>query len=132
MVEPGKAPYETEIDSGLKSLQAAVGGLIQQVYPFEDPVAIVCNDEGKIMGLPLNRALRDEAGEVYDIIAGNFLVVGLGEEDFTDLPDDLMQKFSEKFKYPEDFFRLAGKIIALPIIPKEERGAAVKPPAQER
>ncbi len=132
MVEPGKVPYETEIDSGLKSLQAAVDGSIQAVYPYEEPVAIICNEEGKLDGLPLNRALRDEDGEVYDIIAGNFLVVGLGEEDFTDLPDDLIQKFSEKFRYPEDFFRLAGKIIALPIIPPEERGKTIKPPAQER
>ena len=55
MVEPGKSPYAAEIESGLKSLQAAVGGDIQAVYPYEDPVALICNDEGKLMGLPLNR-----------------------------------------------------------------------------
>ena len=54
MVEPGKSPYAAEIESGLKSLQAAVGGDIQAVYPYEDPVALICNDEGKLMGLPLN------------------------------------------------------------------------------
>lgn len=48
-----------------------------QAYPFEDPVAIVYNDDGKLMGLPLNRALRDESGEAYDVVAGTFLVVGL-------------------------------------------------------
>lgn len=46
MVEPGKSPYAAEIESGLKSLQAAVGGDIQAVYPYEDPVALICNDEG--------------------------------------------------------------------------------------
>ena len=50
MVEPGKSPYAAEIDSGLKSLQAAVGGDIQAVYPYEDPVALVCKEEGKLMG----------------------------------------------------------------------------------
>jgi len=52
MVEPGKSPYAAEIESGLKSLQAAVGGDIQAVYPYEDPVALICNEEGKLMGLP--------------------------------------------------------------------------------
>ena len=37
------------------------------------------------MGLPLNRALRDEDGQMYDAVAGDFLVVGLGEEDFASL-----------------------------------------------
>ena len=36
MVEPGKSPYETEIEGGLESLQAAVGGDIQATYPYEE------------------------------------------------------------------------------------------------
>lgn len=113
MIEPGKVPHEVEIDSGLKSLQAVVSGDIQAVYPYEEPVALICNEEGKLMGLPLNRALYDEDGQMYDIIAGNFLVVGLGEEDFTDLSPELMEKFSEQFKHPEKFVRLAGEILAV-------------------
>ena len=73
----------------------------------------VCNDEGKLMGLPLNRALFDDDGHVYDIVSGNFLIVGLGEEDFTDLSPDLMEKYGEQFKYPEKFARIAGEIIAV-------------------
>ncbi len=113
MVEPGKSPYAAEIESGLKSLQAAVGGDIQAVYPYEDPVALICNEEGKLMGLPLNRALFDDDGHIYDIVSGNFLIVGLGEENFTDLSPDLMEKYGEQFKYPEKFARLAGEIIAV-------------------
>ena len=113
MVEPGKSPYGTEIEGGLASLQEAVGGDIQATYPYEDMVALICNEEGKYMGLPLNRALYDEEGRMYDIVAGNFLIVGLGEEDFTDLPADLMEKFSEQFKYPEKCARIAGEIIAV-------------------
>lgn len=56
-VEPGKVPYETEIEGGLESLQQAVGGSIEAVYPYEDPVAVICNEEGKLIGLPTNRAL---------------------------------------------------------------------------
>lgn len=113
MVEPGRSPYETEIENGLKPLQEAVGGNIQAVYPYEDMVALICNEEGKYMGFPLNRALYDESGQMYDIVAGNFLIVGLGEDDFTDLSPDLMAKFSEQFKYPEKFARIAGEIIAV-------------------
>lgn len=78
------SPYAAEIESGLKSLQAAVGGDIQASYPGDDPVALICNEEGKLMGLPLNRALFDD-DHIYDIVSGNFLIVGLGEENFTDL-----------------------------------------------
>lgn len=113
MVEPGKSPYETEIEGGLESLQAAVGGDIQATYPFDDLVGLICNDEGKLLGMPLNRALYDDGGRMYDIVAGNFLIVGLGEEDFTDLSPELMKKFSEQFKHPEKFARIAGEIIAV-------------------
>ena len=64
MVEPGKSPYETEIEGGLESLQAAVGGDIQATYPFDDLVGLICNDEGKLIGLPLNRALYDDEGHL--------------------------------------------------------------------
>lgn len=113
MVEPGKVPYETEIGSDLASLQAAVGGDIQAVYPYEEPVALICNEEGKLTGLPLNRALRDEDGEIYDIVAGKFFLVGLGEDSFTDIAPEHATKFAEQFKHPEEFARLAGKIIAI-------------------
>ena len=64
-IAPGQYPQQVEIDNDLKALQQAVGGSIGASYPFEDPVAIVYNDDGKLMGLPLNRALRDENGEMY-------------------------------------------------------------------
>ncbi len=71
-IAPGQHPQQVEIDNDLKALQQAVGGSIDAVYPFADPVAIICNDEGKLMGLPLNRALRDENGQMYDAVAGTF------------------------------------------------------------
>ena len=64
VVEPMKEPYVKEIAPGLHSLQAEVGGDIAATYPFSDPVGLVCNDEGKLIGLELNRGLRDEHGEI--------------------------------------------------------------------
>ena len=120
VVEPMKKPYVKEIDPGLHSLQAEVGGDIGAVYPFRDPVALVCNDEGKLIGLDLNRGLRDENGELYDIMAGTFLVVGLGEEDFASLSPELEQKYMEHFQQPEQFISLGGQIIAIPIEPERD------------
>lgn len=91
IVEPGKVSYETEIDSGLKSTQEVVGGLIEAVYPFDIPVALICNEEGKLQGLPYNRALRDpENGEIYDAVAGTFFLCGApaNSEDFASLSDE--------------------------------------------
>ena len=113
MVEPGKVPYEKDIGDGLKAMQDAVGGYIQAVYPYEDPVALVCNEEGKIEGLPLNRALKTEEGEIYDIISGNFFICGIGEENFCSLSPELAEKFKEEFKHPESFMRLCGKVVAV-------------------
>ena len=45
-IAPGQHPQHVEIDNDLKALQQAVGGSIDAVYPFADPVAIICNDEG--------------------------------------------------------------------------------------
>ena len=118
VVEPRKEPYLKEIDPGLHSLQAEVGGDIAASYPFSDPVGLVCNDEGKLIGLELNRGLRDKDGNLYDIMAGTFLVVGLGEESFASLPPELAQKYMEHFKQPEQFISLNGQIIALPVEPE--------------
>ena len=115
MVEPQKEPYAAEIPAGLKGLQMAVGGFIEAVYPYEEPVALICNEEGKLMGLDLNRALRDEDGHIYDVLAGPFMVVGLGEEDFSSLPDDLMQKFEQKFHTPEEFFQIGNRLVVRPM-----------------
>lgn len=123
VVEPGRVPYVKEIDSGLKSLQSEVGGWIEAVYPFEEEVALICNEEGKLCGLPLNRALRGDYGGVYDIIAGTFLIVGLGEEDFCSLSDEYIKKFSDRFKTPEKFAEIDGKIIVIRI--ENEDGESV-------
>ena len=85
-IAPGQHPQQVEIDNDLKALQQAVGGSIDAVYPFADPVAIICNDEGKLMGLPLNRALRDEDGQMYDAVAGDFSRGGSGRGGFR-IPD---------------------------------------------
>ena len=112
-VLPAKKPVRMELDGSLESMQAFVGGTIQAIYPYEDPVAIVCHEEGKLLGLEYNRALRDETGAVYDILCGPFFICGLGEEDFADLPEDLMDKYWQLFRRPELFVTVGGNLVIM-------------------
>ena len=116
-VEPEKAPEIVEMDSGLTSLQKAVGGYIEAVYPWDDPVAIVCNDDGKFNGMQPNRAIYNKDGEIMDIIAGTFLIVGLGDDDFCGLSDDLAAKYAALFATPEAFLRSGDRILVFPMGP---------------
>lgn len=113
IIEPGKKPYVKWIENTLKSLQNEVGGIIQTVYPWEDEVAIVTDDEAKLKDKPLNRALLDEDGRVYDIIAGTFLIAGLAEESFCSLTDEQAEKFVNLFENPEMFLAVEDGIIVL-------------------
>ena len=115
LVEPGKYPQPVEIGTDLEDLQKAVGGYIQVTYPFDEQVGLVMNEEGKMEGMPLNRALRDDDGQIYDVVAGPMLVVGLTEESFGSLTPDQMQKFEQQFHQPEVFIRMGKGIMALPM-----------------
>ena len=115
VVEPLKEAYLKTISGDLKSLQKEVGGLIDVTYPFEDPVAIVLNDRGKLNGLMPNRGLYNNNGELYDIIAGTFLVTGLTEESFCSLNTEMAEKYMKKYKVPEMMVCINGQLGMLPI-----------------
>ena len=79
VVEPGYAPYEKTIPHELHAMQEIVGGLITVIYPYEEPVGIVANDEGLLLGMDFNRSV--EGG--YGGLVGPFFVCGLTEDSFT-------------------------------------------------
>ena len=114
MVEAGKPAAMATIGSDLESLQRAVGGSIEAAYFYDDPIALVCNEEGKLNGMPLNRAVKDENGEIMDIIAGKFFICGLGEEDFASIPKELQDKYLKMFEKPETFLKIGHKVFAVP------------------
>ena len=118
IVEPDERPRVADIQSGLRSLRAIVcknGGHIEVVYPFEDNVGIICNEEGKIRGLPLNRALRNENGDAYDVICGNFIIAGLDDEDFTSLTDEQVEKYTKMFYKKELFIRKGQRLVSFTV-----------------
>lgn len=110
LIEPGKVPEIVEGVLTLEYMQKTVGGYIEAVYPFEDPVALICNEDGKFCGLKPNRALRDKFGKVYDIVCGNILIVGLTPTNFKGLSTALAWKYYEVFKIPEQFVRMGRRI----------------------
>ena len=95
-VEPGKPAYAAEIEGTLRAEQRAVGGKIEIVCN-QDDTAILCNEEGKLEGLPANRRI-DGGG----VLVGNFFVIGEGEENFRSLTEEEIQKYLARFSEPEE------------------------------
>lgn len=96
VVEPQKPCRVQEIES-LTDMQQLVGGDIEAVYPFQELVAVVCNADGKALGLPMNRPLLDKDYLPYDIIRGTFFIAGLGQEDFISLTDEQIQRYKSLY-----------------------------------
>lgn len=114
----GAKPEVVTIPHDLKCMQEIVGGCIEAFYPFEDSVALVCNDEGKLMNLPLNRAIRDpETGTILDIISGTFFICGLSEYGFASLSKEQIDYYSNLFRYPELFLQSESQFLILQMEP---------------
>ena len=113
--EPGQYARIAEIEPTLKAEQEIVGGLIDCVYPWpNDMAALVCNDEGKLNGLPLNRALED-----YDVIAGTFFICGISGEDFCNLTDRQADYYAMKFHSPEVFAQTPFGLLRMRTTPEQ-------------
>ena len=117
VVEPERRPEVKEIDGSLRSMQEVVGGWIQALFPFDEPLALVCNDEGKLMNLPANRGLRDKNGQIYDIVCGTFFLCGAPSDSdhFTSLTPEQIERYRERFYTPEMFWGMDGRIVCLPM-----------------
>lgn len=96
-VEPNKAPYVAEVAHTLEAEQKAVGGYIEVVYPDDSNACIICNEEGKLIGLEGNRRIYDGSS----IIAGAFFVCGTTEDDFRGLTEQEAEQYMDRFKEPE-------------------------------
>ena len=91
VVEPFKEPYQITIEHTLKNLQRIVGGYIE-ILQLDHNVDLICNDEGKINRLPLNRFVD------YDIIAGTFIIAGHKDSETISLRRKQIKKYKEVFR----------------------------------
>ena len=117
LIEPNQAPRPCTTTDALEAMQHIVGGPIQAVYPFDEPVALICNEEAKLDGMPPNRALRDEDGNMYDIICGTFFLCYTppDSENFESLTEEQMERYTKRFQRPEVFLRVNGEIVVVPV-----------------
>ena len=113
--------HVTNISSTLKNLQKIVEGPIEMVKVTDD-TALICNEEGKLNGLRLNRAIYsapDDNGEkqIKEIIAGSFFICAapVDSENYQSLSEKQLKKYSEMFKKPERFYRQGNDIKVYPI-----------------
>jgi len=110
-------------------MQNTVGGLIQAIYPFEDKVAVVCNEEGLLLELPFNRSMEGGYGGVF----GTFFVCGLGQEDFCSLTPEQMKTYKEKFHHAELLIGTRGyEPVTLKVAPRQPNKQHPKPKLPER
>lgn len=116
VVEPEHRPEVREIDGSLEAMQNIVGGLIQPIY-LDDSVALICNDEGKLMNLTANRGLRNSDGQIYDIVCGTFFLCGAPPDcdHFTSLTPEQIERYRKRFYTPEMFWGMDGRIVCLPL-----------------
>ena len=108
IVEPRQTPRRADIPHTLQDMQHTVGGYIEIIHPFDDPVALVCDEDGKLKGYEPNRAV---AGK--DIIVGTFFLAGVAGEGLTDLPDELAESYEALFRSPQVFIRSPRGILVL-------------------
>ena len=96
-------------------VEAIVNGYIQTVEPFADSnVLLVCNEDGKIIGLPENRFLRNRNGIPYDIIHGTFFLAQGSGEEFCSLTDKQIQTYTRLYSREKLFVMQHGKVINQP------------------
>lgn len=96
-IEPQKSPYEKEINNDLEGIQGEVEGLFECIYLDEDCI-LVCNEEGKLNGMELNRRVGN------DIIAGPFFIVGDSNDgEFISLTDEQVEQYKKEFSEIQEF-----------------------------
>jgi len=92
-VESGAAPEVVSVPNTLEAFQEAVGGYIEALG-MDAGFCLICNEEGKLLGLPANRRVGN------DIIAGPFLIVGEADGEFCSLSDEDLAYYAEQFAEP--------------------------------
>lgn len=116
-LSPGCKPEVISIPNTLEEKQRLVGGYIEPIYPFEDQVAIVCNEESKLLGQEPNRAIQDpDTGEIIDVICGTFFVCGLTEDNFGSLTGEQIAYYSKLFEFPELFLWVENQLVVLKMV----------------
>ena len=111
LIRPGKRPEVKVIPHTLEEMQKTVGGCIQATYPWDDLIGLICDEDALTKPEQQgNRKINDDMA-----IKGPFFLCGLGEEDFTDFPKELIDKYMKLFWKPEIFVRTVRGPVIIPV-----------------
>jgi hypothetical protein len=103
-------PQVVDIENSLKEFYRILDcDCITATYPWEECAALVTDDNGLFTEKSFSRYIP----ELEQPIKGNFFICGLGEEDFAELPQDLIRKFRERFWVPEAFVSMFGQMAVI-------------------
>lgn len=94
----GRPPVVKDIDGSLESMQKLVGGYIQSV-PLSYNTALVCDEDGRMKGRPVNRVAVTDDGDMIDLIRGDFFIAGTGSEDFVSLTDEQAARYIDMYLF---------------------------------
>ena len=89
--------------------------------PARPPAEIVCNEEGKLLGLTPNRLLKDSRGVPYDVVCGTFFVAGVNDGDFASLTDAQIALYKSKYSREKLYELPDGRYASRPPKKKGER-----------
>lgn len=108
LIKPMEHPQVVDIEDSLDEFYRILEcDCITATYPWEaDAVALVTDDNGLFTEKPFSRYIQ----ELEQPIKGNFFLCGLGEEDFAELPEDLIRKYTKRFWVPEAFVSMFGQM----------------------
>ena len=89
VAKPGKKAEIRVIPAVYESLKELVGGPVEVTEPLSEDTAVLCNEEGKLMGLPMSRIIRGDNGNPVDVYCGTIVCIGsrLENEKFDSLAD---------------------------------------------
>lgn len=82
MKKPGEKATVVEPANDLAALQHLVGGYIETVT-IASNLVVICNEEGRLLGLPYNTRITNVE------FVGTILLAGVRRDSFADLPVDV-------------------------------------------
>ena len=107
LIKPMEHPQVVDIEDSLEEFYRILEcDCITATYPWKEQVALVTDDNGLFTEKPFSRYIS----ELGQPIKGNFFLCGLGKEDFTELPENLIRKYTERFWVPEAFVSMFGRM----------------------
>jgi len=107
LIKPMEHPQVVDIEDSLDEFYRILEcDCITATYPWADRVALVTDDNGGFTEKSFSRYIP----ELEQPIKENFFLCGLGEENFTELPENLIRKYTERFWGPEAFVSMFGQM----------------------